>query len=93
MSAKIAFLPAGAAQDAAVTKPLLSVPSTAVTERNGRQVVYQIKDGEAVEVPVVAGRRMGGLVEIKEGLKPGDKVIARPNGQITAGTRVALKGQ
>jgi multidrug efflux pump subunit AcrA (membrane-fusion protein) len=36
---------------------------------------------------------MGSLVEIKEGLKAGDKVIARVDDRIGAGTRVALKGQ
>jgi len=93
MSAKIAFLPENAADTAVMAKPVLSVPASAVTERNGRQVVYQLKDGKAVEVPVAVGRRMGSLAEIKEGLKPGDKVIARVDDQIAAGTRVALKGQ
>jgi RND family efflux transporter MFP subunit len=93
MSAKILFLPATAAESAAMTKPLLSVPAGAVAERNGRQAVYQVKDGRAVEVPVAVGRSMGSLVEIKEGLKAGDKVIARVDDRISAGTRVALKGQ
>jgi multidrug efflux pump subunit AcrA (membrane-fusion protein) len=91
MSAKITFLPPGAA-DPAMSKPVLSVPASAVAERNGRQVVYQSKDGKAVEVPVAVGRRMGSLVEIKDGLKPGDKVIARADDKISSGTRVALKG-
>ena len=96
MSAKIAFLPQGSQGSmdaAAMTKPVLSVPASAVAERNGRQVVYRMKDDRAVEIPVAVGRRMGSLAEIKDGLKSGDKVIARADGQIAAGTRVALKGQ
>jgi RND family efflux transporter MFP subunit len=93
MSAKILFLPATAAKSAAMTQPLLSVPASAVAERNGRQAVYQVKDGRAGEVPVAVGRSMGSLVEIKEGIKAGDKVIARVDDRIGAGTRVALKGQ
>jgi RND family efflux transporter MFP subunit len=93
MSAKILFLPATAAESAAMTKPLLSVPAGAVAEKNGRQVVYQVKDGRAVEVPVAVGRSMGSLVEIQEGLKAGDKVIARVDDRIGVGTRVALKTQ
>jgi RND family efflux transporter MFP subunit len=93
MSAKILFLPATAAKSAAMTQPLLSVPAGAVAERNGRQAVYQVKDGRVVEVPVAVGRSMGSLVEIKEGLKAGDKVIARVDDRISAGTRVALKTQ
>ena len=96
MSAKIAFLPQGSQGSmdaAAMTKPVLSVPASAVAERNGRQVVYRMKDDRAVEIPVAVGRRMGSLAEIKDGLKSGDKVIARVDDQIAAGVRVALKGQ
>jgi len=93
MSAKIAFLPQGFAQTAAMTQPVLSVPASAVADRNGRQVVYRMKDDRAVETPVAVGRRMGSLAEIKDGLKPGDKVIARVDDQISAGVRVAIKGQ
>lgn len=93
MSAKIAFLPENAGDLSVLTKAVLAVPATAVAERGGRQVVYGIKDGKAVEVPVVAGQRLGNLVEIKQGLKSGDKVIARVDERIKPGTRVALKGQ
>jgi RND family efflux transporter MFP subunit len=93
MSAKILFFPATAAESAAMTQSVLSVPAGAVAEKNGRQVAYQVKDGRAVEVPVAVGRRMGNLVEIQEGLKAGDKVIARVDERIGGGTRVALKGQ
>jgi RND family efflux transporter MFP subunit len=93
MSAKIAFLPKGAADAAAMTQPVLSVPASAVAEANGRQVVYRIKDGRAVEVPVAVGRRMGSLAEIQDGIKAGDKIIARADDRIAAGTRVTLRGQ
>lgn len=91
MSAKIAFLPASAAGAGEVSRPVLSVPAAAVAERGGRQVVYQMKDEKAVEVPVAAGRRMGSLVEIQSGLKAGDKVIARVDDNVRPGARVALK--
>jgi RND family efflux transporter MFP subunit len=92
MSAKILFLPEGAA-DSAPTKAVLGVPAAAVAERNGRQVAYRIEDGKAVEVPVTVGRRMGSFAEIAAGLKAGDKVVARVDNHIRAGTRVALKVQ
>ncbi len=92
MSAKILFLPEGAA-DSAPTKAVLGVPASAVAERNGRRVAYQIQNGKAIEVPVTVGRRMGSFAEIAAGLKAGDKVVARVDDRIRAGTRVALKGQ
>jgi len=63
-----------------------------VAARNGRQVVYQVEKNHAVEVPVVTGRTLGSLVEIKQGVKEGDKVISKIDNQISAGIKVAVKG-
>lgn len=93
MSAKISFLPKNAETDGNFSKSVLTVPAAAVATRDGKQVVYQIKDGRAVEVPVVAGRQMGGQIEIKQGLKPGEKVIARVDDELETGSKVALKSQ
>jgi HlyD family secretion protein len=93
MGAKITFLAAGTGTEAADIKPLLTVPAAAVTSRNGRQVVFQIKDTRAVEVPVSTGKKIGSLVEITGGLKEGDKVISRIEDQIKAGTKVTLKAK
>jgi HlyD family secretion protein len=93
MGAKITFLTPGASADAANVKPILTVPATAVATRDGRQVVFQIKDERAVEVPVTTGRKLAGLVEITGGLKEGDKVISKAEDQIKAGTKVFIKGK
>ncbi len=92
MSAKITFLAAGASLNEADRAPILTVPAAAVAERGGRQVVFQIKDDRAVEIPVAVGRKLGSLVEIKEGLKDGDKVISKADEQIKAGAKVKQKG-
>jgi hypothetical protein len=42
-------------------------------------------------VPVVTGRTLGSLVEIKQGLKEGDKVISKIDNQISAGVKVVVK--
>jgi RND family efflux transporter MFP subunit len=93
MSAKITFLAVGSKTDAANVKPLLTVPAAAVATRNGRQVVFQIKEDRAVEVPVSTGQKLAGLVEITGGLKEGDKVIGKVDEQIQAGTKVTQKGK
>jgi RND family efflux transporter MFP subunit len=92
MSAKIGFLPKEAAAESE-RPPVLAVPAAAVAERNGRQVVFEIRDGRAFEVPVTMGSRVGSYAEIRSGLKAGDKVIAAADKRIEAGSRVALKGQ
>jgi membrane fusion protein (multidrug efflux system) len=70
---------------------LLTVPAGAVAERGGRQIVFQAKEDRAVEVPVIVGQRVGGLVEIKEGLKEGDKVIGKIDDTIRPGAKIAVK--
>jgi len=91
MGAKITFLAAGSSADTIDSKSILAVPASAVAMRDGRQVVFQIKDDRAVEVPVTTGRKLGNSIEITAGLKEGDKVISRIDDQIKNGTKVALR--
>ena len=93
MSAKITFLSDDFAQTAASTRPVLTVPATAVATRNGRQVVYQVKEDRAVEIPVVVGRPIGNLIEIKQGLKEGQKVIGKIDERIQPDSKVSVKSQ
>lgn len=89
MSAKISFLKAGTTSEADA-KALLTVPAAAVAKRNGRDVVFQLKDDRAVEVPVTVGQRLGASVEIQQGLKDGDKVISKVGDKLANGSKVAL---
>jgi len=91
MSAKISFLAAGAGNTAAEAKPLLTVPAAAVATRNGRTVVYQIREERAVEVPVTAGQKLTGLLEITGGLKDGDKVVSKVDDRLKDGVKVTQK--
>jgi RND family efflux transporter MFP subunit len=90
MSAKVAFLASGSASPGE-TKMLLTVPASAVAKRVGQQVVFQVKEERAVEVPVLIGQKFSGLVEIKSGLKEGDRVIGKVDEQIKAGAKISLK--
>ena len=91
MSAKISFLAAGAGDSLADNKALLTVPATAVATRNGRTVVYQIRDERALEVPVTTGQKLAGLIEITSGLKDGDKVVSKVDDRLRAGAKVTQK--
>jgi len=93
MGAKITFLAPGSDQSAVQAKPLLAVPAAAVSNRNGRPVVFQVKDDRAAEIAVVLGERIGNLVEIKEGLKEGDKVIGKIDENLRAGSKVSIKSK
>jgi RND family efflux transporter MFP subunit len=93
MGAKITFLAPGSSSDGTNVKPVLTVPAAAMATRDGRQVVFQIKDERAVEIPVTTGKKLAGLIEITRGLKEGDKVISKADDQIKAGTKVFVKGK
>jgi RND family efflux transporter MFP subunit len=89
MSAKITFLAPGAPATLS-SQPVLTVPAAAVASRNGRAVVYRIEDGRAAELPVLTGARFGAQIEIKEGLKEGDKVIAKLDERIEPGVKLSV---
>jgi RND family efflux transporter MFP subunit len=68
----------------------LTVPQSAVISFAGVEKVLTVADGTVREHRVQIGRRLPGVVEIVEGLQPGQLVIAEP-GSLTAGTAVAAE--
>ena len=88
MSAKVAFLqrPVGSGEQ----EPRTAVHPDAVLKRDGRQVVFLMESGRAVETPVTLGVRIGDMVEVTSGVKPGDKVILKPLNKIRDGERIKV---
>ncbi len=91
MSAKVTFLSKPPDPSATSGKSVLTVPTTAIASRNNRQVVFVVRDDRIVEVPVTLGEKMGMLVEIKDGLIPGEKIVARVDERIHEGRKVKVK--
>jgi RND family efflux transporter MFP subunit len=87
MSAKIAFLSRPVAPQE--KQPVVAVQPAAIVERDGRKLVYVVKDDTVWAVPVTAGARIGELVAV-HGVNPGDTLVLAPNGKIRDGTRVTL---
>lgn len=87
MSAKIAFLERAVADDE--RKPLTAVNPDAVTEREGRSVVFLMRDGKAQMAAVTTGRKLGDNLVV-EGVKPGDKVVLKPPPKLHDGALVKL---
>lgn len=88
MSAKVLFLSKELSKDQKNEPAVLVIPFTSVVQRNGKDVVYVVRDNKAKEVPVVKGRILDSYIEIKSGLAEGDKVIDRVNDEIKDGVRV-----
>lgn len=90
MSAKVAFLSqAVPPQDNA---PRVAVPASAIVDRDGRKVVYVLKDGKVVETPVQTGAAVGDLVQAT-GVKAGEKVVLKPPERVRDGVEVAIAGK
>ena len=86
MSAKVAFLEKEMAANQRTAR--VAVLSDAITQRNGKRVIFLLKDGKAVETPVETGEKIGDMVEVLKGAKAGDKVILRPGDGLDNGDKV-----
>ncbi|MEA2950922.1 MAG: rane fusion protein copper/silver efflux system [Alphaproteobacteria bacterium] len=65
--------------------PVVAVPESAVIDSGNRQVVIVDRgDGRFDPRPVTLGRRGGGYVEVKDGIKDGDTVVTTANFLIDA---------
>ncbi|MSR43014.1 MAG: efflux RND transporter periplasmic adaptor subunit [Pedosphaera sp.] len=57
---------------------VLTVPIQCVTSHKGRQVCYIARDGTPAPVPVEVGYHNDKIIEIRKGIKEGDRVMLSP---------------
>jgi RND family efflux transporter MFP subunit len=88
MSAKVSFLsqPVTAEQQ----KPLVAVSPDALAQRDGKTVVYVIRENKAVEVPVTPGVKIANVTAIAGDVKSGEKAVLKPAPEIKDGALVKL---
>jgi RND family efflux transporter MFP subunit len=73
-------------------KGALLVPEEAVTELQGNYQVAVVGDDNKASIqPVKVGQRFGGMWEITEGLKSGERVIVQGAQKVQEGTAVTAK--
>ena len=69
----------------------ITVPATALISFAGIERVYVVKDGLLDERVTRTGRRLGnGRVEVLDGLKPGEVVVAEANDRMSKGRAVTV---
>lgn len=91
MGVRVSFFEDKADQKAAPIKGVL-VPSGAVVERNGHNVVFRVQDGRAHTQTVTAGQTYGDLRLVSAGLTVGDHVVQDPPPNLSDGSRVKVGG-
>ena len=91
MSAKVLFLTKKTTVPKEPTRAVLTVPLNALVTRNGKRVVYVVRENRAVEIQVSTGKEFGSQTEILSGLSVGDRVIANVGDRIADGTAVKIQ--
>ena len=67
----------------------LVIPEIAVVQVGRESFVYRVKPDQSVErVDVVSGARRAGVVEIREGVKAGDRIVVDGTGKLRPGLKV-----
>jgi RND family efflux transporter MFP subunit len=68
------------------------VPREALAERGGRKVVFVVRGQRVSRREVVPGLGDDEIVEIRQGLEPGERIVVRGLETLTDGTRVQVSG-
>jgi RND family efflux transporter MFP subunit len=95
MSAKVTFLEPDrkGAAPAASAAPVVLVPRESVVTRDGKPIVFVVREGKAVARPVLLGTERKGQVIVEEGLAGGETLVVRPKDDLRDGAAVRVKGQ
>jgi RND family efflux transporter MFP subunit len=74
-------------------KPLpgVLVPKSAVVQRDGKDVVFVVKDGRAAQTPVTAGADFSDMQQITQGVSAGEDVVTTPPANMKDGEKVQVK--
>ena len=90
MSAKVTFLQK--AESTVKDQPSrVTVPKSAVSQRDGKSVVLVLINGRAQQQTITVGSDLGDRVEVKQGLAGGETVVVRGGENLPDGSRVKVK--
>ncbi len=88
MSAKVSFLSQEVTPEQ--QKPMLAVSADAIVQRDGRTVVFIVREGKAVAVPVTPGIKVGDVTSVTGAVKTGEKAVANPPPSLANDTLVKV---
>jgi HlyD family secretion protein len=91
MSAKVSFLSQAVTPEQ--QKPLTAVHPDALATRDGKTVVFVVRDGKTAAVNVTPGQKIGDLTAISGDVKTGEKAVLKPASDLVAGVEVKAIGK
>ncbi|HEX5961712.1 MAG TPA: efflux RND transporter periplasmic adaptor subunit [Rhodanobacteraceae bacterium] len=89
MGVRVSFLEER--KDNAQPLPGVLVPKSAVVKRDGKDVVFVVKDGRAVRTQVTTGADFSDLKQVTQGLNAGAEVVTTPPADLKDGEKVRVK--
>lgn len=94
MTAKATFLEAKKKSETShdSSNPIVSIPKDAVTTREGKSVVFEVRDDKKVyELPVTTGVENQDQVIVKQGLGGSETLVLHPSDKLKEGDVVKVK--
>jgi HlyD family secretion protein len=90
MSARVNFLKSESETQAQSADSTIAIPNTALITRDNKSYVYTITKDRVQETEVTTGNKLGNLVEIKNGLRPGEWVVVSPPPKLKKGDKIKI---
>lgn len=74
-----------------VKKDIIKVPDTSVFDYNGKSSVFVVEDGKAKLKEITKGLEANRFIEVVDGIKEGDIILAKSDNDIREGMKVIAK--
>ncbi|MGO1070679.1 efflux RND transporter periplasmic adaptor subunit [Lysobacter sp. CA199] len=91
MGVRVSFLEAAKPANAAQAKPSAMAPNAALTQREGKDVVFVVADEKVAQTAVTLGRKLGEDREVTAGLVGGETVVLDPPESLRDGAKVRVE--
>ncbi len=88
MSARVNFLTKTLSR--ALLEPRLAIPEKALLEGAKTPTVFKVVRGRVFEKTIKIGQRLKDYVEVREGLKVGEKIVLNPSKKLKSGQKVKI---
>ena len=68
------------------------MPKEVIVTRDGKSIVFEVRDGKAVARAIVTGLERGGQIVVRDGLAGGETLVRQPPETLKDGDAVKVKG-
>ncbi|HET7841432.1 MAG TPA: efflux RND transporter periplasmic adaptor subunit [Terriglobia bacterium] len=93
MNAHVSFLAPETSKSSAPAGETLSIPRSAVVQKDGKPSVFVLDGSHVRQQEVELGRDLGDRVEVSTGIGPNDQVVISVPDGLSSGQRVKVKSQ